>query len=51
MVPIEDLIGQKGIYQKNMRDVDIEVIKEYACEDADITWQLYKLLKKEIACQ
>jgi DNA polymerase-1 len=49
MVPIEDLIGQKGIYQKNMRDVDIEVIKEYACEDADITWQLYKLLRKEIA--
>jgi len=49
MVPIEDLIGQKGIYQKNMRDVDIEVIKEYACEDADITWQLYKLLQKDIA--
>ena len=48
MVPIEDLIGKKGPGQKNMRDVDIETIKEYACEDADFTWQLYKILRKEI---
>lgn len=48
MVPIDDLIGPKGIHQKNMRDVEIGIIKEYACEDADITWQLYNLLKREI---
>lgn len=48
MVPIEDLIGKKGISQKNMRDVDLEIIRDYACEDADITWQIYKILKPEI---
>ncbi|HLO59340.1 MAG TPA: DNA polymerase I [Bacteroidales bacterium] len=51
MVPIEDLIGKKGPSQKNMRDVAIETIKEYACEDADITWQLYPILKNEIERQ
>ena len=39
-VPIEELIGKKGKGQGNMRDVDIEKIKEYAAEDADITLQL-----------
>lgn len=38
--PIEDLIGKKGKGQKSMRDVPLEDIKEYAAEDADITWQL-----------
>jgi len=51
MVPIEDLIGKKGITQKNMRDVDLEIIKEYACEDADITWQIYHILAREITRQ
>ncbi len=37
---IEDLIGKKGKNQKSMRDVDLEDIKEYAVEDADITYQL-----------
>jgi DNA polymerase-1 len=48
MVPIEDLIGKKGTRQKNMREVEIAVIKEYAGEDADITWQLYQLLSMEL---
>ncbi|HUX85326.1 MAG TPA: DNA polymerase, partial [Chitinophagaceae bacterium] len=39
-VPIEDLIGKKGKGQGNMRDVELEKIKEYAAEDADITLQL-----------
>ncbi|TRX38985.1 DNA polymerase I [Flavobacterium restrictum] len=38
--PIEDLIGKKGKNQKSMRDVALEEIKEYAAEDADITYQL-----------
>jgi len=41
-VSITTLIGEKGRgkVQKSMRDVDVEVVKEYAAEDADITWQL-----------
>jgi DNA polymerase I len=37
---IEDLIGKKGKNQKSMREVTIEDIKEYATEDADVTFQL-----------
>ena len=47
-VSIEELIGKKGSGQKNMRDVEIHLIKEYAGEDADITWQLYPVLRKEL---
>ena len=39
-VHIEELIGKKGKRQGNMRDVEMEKIKEYAAEDADITLQL-----------
>ncbi len=49
-VSIEELIGKKGKSQGTMRDVEIEKIKEYAGEDADITLQLKNvfvpLLKK-----
>ena len=41
-VSITELIGAKGKNQGNMRDVEVEKIKEYASEDADITWQLYQ---------
>jgi DNA polymerase-1 len=37
---IENLIGKKGKNQKSMRDVALEEIKEYAAEDADVTFQL-----------
>ena len=40
---IEDLIGKKGKYQQSMRDVNIEEIKEYAGEDADVTFQLKEI--------
>ncbi len=39
-VSIETLIGKKGKDQLGMRSVPIEEIKEYAGEDADITFQL-----------
>jgi DNA polymerase-1 len=49
-VHIEELIGKKGKTQGNMRDVELEKIKDYAAEDADITLQLKQtfepLLKK-----
>lgn len=41
-VAIEELIGKKGKNQLNMRQVPLEKIKEYAAEDADITWQLHE---------
>ena len=47
-ISIEELIGKKGSGQINMRDVEISLIKEYAAEDADVTWQLYPVLKKEL---
>jgi DNA polymerase-1 len=52
-VHIEELIGKKGKTQGNMRDVELEKIKDYAVEDADITLQLknafFPLLKtKEV---
>lgn len=37
---IETLIGKKGKNQLSMRQVELEAIKEYAAEDADITLQL-----------
>lgn len=39
-VSITSLIGQKGKNQGSMRDIDVELVKEYAAEDADITLQL-----------
>ena len=39
-VSISTLIGKKGSNQLSMRSVDINLIKDYAAEDADITLQL-----------
>jgi len=47
-VSIESLIGKKGKNQKNMRDIDPKEVVDYACEDADITWQLKELFEPEI---
>lgn len=43
-ISIETLIGKKGKGQLNMRDVPLESIKEYAAEDADVTYQLKQVL-------
>ena len=52
-VSIETLIGKKGKEQGTMRDVEIEKIKDYAAEDADVTLQLKhhfapELIKNEV---
>ncbi|MBD1397292.1 DNA polymerase I [Pontibacter sp. JH31] len=39
-VPITDLIGPKGKNQITMADLKPEQVKDYACEDADITLRL-----------
>jgi DNA polymerase I len=50
-VSITELIGKKGKSQGSMKDVELEKIKEYASEDADITLQLkqkfFPLLKEK----
>jgi DNA polymerase-1 len=47
-ISIEELIGPKGKGQKNMRDLDPEDIYMYACEDADITLKLKRVLEEEL---
>ncbi len=47
-VPTEELIGNRGKNQLSMRTVELEKIKEYACEDADITFQLKPILEAEM---
>ena len=50
-VHIDELIGKKGKGQLTMREVEVDKVKEYAGEDADITLQLKNvfvpLLKKK----
>jgi len=48
MVPIEDIIGKRGKNQLTMRDVAVEKVVDYAAEDADITWQVKKILEKDV---
>ena len=45
---IEELIGKKGKNQKSMREVELEDIKEYAVEDADVTLQLKELFSIDL---
>ncbi len=47
-VHIEELIGEKGVNQKNMRSVPVEKLKEYAVEDADVTFQLKNIFAPRI---
>lgn len=47
-VSITELIGKKGKGQGNMRDVELEKIKEYAAEDADITLQLKNIFLPQL---
>jgi DNA polymerase-1 len=47
-ISIETLIGKKGKNQKSMLDVPAELIKDYAAEDADVTFQLYQIFEASI---
>ena len=49
-IAIESLIG-KGARQLTMDQVNIEAVKEYAAEDADITMQLKQVLWAEVELQ
>lgn len=45
---IEELIG-RGKSQVNMRMVPLEPLKDYAAEDADVTYRLYEVFKSQLA--
>lgn len=49
-IKIEELIGKKkpGAAQATMRDVPIDIIKDYAAEDADVTLRLRDVLKPKL---
>ena len=44
-IHIEELIGKKGKNQGCMKDVEIEKLKEYAVEDADVTLQFKNIFE------
>ncbi|MAI24160.1 MAG: DNA polymerase I [Crocinitomicaceae bacterium] len=48
-IPITDLIGKAGKTQKSMADLPVDSITKYACEDADITFQLRQILGPGLA--
>ena len=50
-IPTSDLIGKRGDEQKNMKDVPVEQVAEYAAEDADITLQVARVLEPDIKKQ
>ena len=44
----EDLFGGKPKTQQNILNVDLNLLCDYAAEDADITFQLKQILEKEL---
>ncbi|MEZ6125946.1 MAG: DNA polymerase I [Planctomycetaceae bacterium] len=50
-VPTSALIGERGDNQKNMRDVPLKQLAEYACEDADVTLQVARVIEPDIEKQ
>ena len=47
-VHIDELIGAKGKNQLSMRQVPLNLITEYACEDADVTLKLKNVFEKKV---
>ena len=47
-IPISELIGDKKSDQKNIKDIPLKKIGEYAAEDADITYQLWNIFRKKL---
>lgn len=47
-VPTEDLIGKKGKNQRTMRSVSLEKLRDYSCEDADLTLQLKQAIDADL---
>ncbi len=47
-IPTENLIGARGNNQLTMRSVETEKLRDYACEDADLTLRLKEVLEPEL---
>ena len=47
-IKTEELIGKRGSAQTTMRMVELGLLRDYACEDADITFRLKPLLEAEL---
>ncbi len=47
-IKTDSLIGGKGLFQTTMRDANLEQLRDYSCEDADLTLQLKMVLEKEL---
>jgi len=48
-IHIDELIGKKGKHQRNMADLPTYMVKNYAAEDADITFQLKQVFADQIS--
>ena len=47
-IPTSALIGERGAEQRSMRDVPLDKLVEYACEDADVALQISRVIRKDI---
>ena len=47
-ISIESLIGKRGKNQLSMKDISVEEITNYACEDADIALRLKNIFDEEL---
>ena len=48
MIPITELIGEKGKNQKKITDIDPKIVSNYSCEDADITLRLKNIFIQKL---
>jgi len=49
-ITYDELTGE-GKQRKALRDVEVERVSDYSCEDADITLRLYEVLVNKLAAQ
>lgn len=47
-ITTETLIGKKGALQQNMRQAPLDQLRDYSCEDADLTLQLKIAIEKDL---
>jgi DNA polymerase-1 len=47
MIPISEILG-KGKAQTTFNTIAIDAATTYAAEDADMTWRLYQVMKKQV---
>ena len=47
-ITTDTLIGKKGTLQQSMRQAPLDKLRDYACEDADLTLQLKQAIEKDL---